>query len=285
MTQPLSIQSLQGVSETLLLPLFCRAWLSQRSPNRFQDLEAERLVAVLTPLLKAQSPVFYRRFVKRPSRMLTLFLALRARHFDQRVQHFLQQAPQGRVIQLACGLDTRFQRLGCPEIDWLDLDFQSVIDLRQALNLQVTPCWAGSALDLDWLQSQDRQQPTLILIEGLLMYLPPDQIRNLFRMLADHFQQAQIVAEVFSARVSAALSKGPLRPLFQLKFGLASPVTFQGGLHQSREAEAWHPRLYYQGDWSYFDEADLLGAWPRALIQPMRQVQWVVHYAIGRGLE
>lgn len=285
MSQPLSIQSLQGVSETLLLPLFCRAWVSQRSPNRFQDLEAERVVATLTPLLKAQSPVFYRRFVKHPAKMLSLFLALRARHFDQRVQHFLQQAPQGRVIQLACGLDTRFQRLGGPAIDWLDLDFQSVIDLRQQLNLQASPFWSGSALDLEWLQKQERQQPTLILIEGLLMYLPPDQIRSLFRMLADHFQQAQIVAEVFSARVSAALSKGPLSPLFQFTFGLSSAVTFQGGLHHSREAEAWHARLHYQGDWSYFDEPDLLGAWPRALIQPMRQVQWVVHYAIGRGLD
>ncbi len=285
MPESLSIKNLQGVSETLLLPLFCRAWLSSRSPDRFQDLEAERVVAELTPLIKEQMPLFYRRFVRRPSRMLTLFLALRARHFDQRVQHFLQQAPQGRVIQLACGLDTRYQRLGSPAIDWLDLDFQSVIDWRQNLNLQVTPFWAGSALDLDWLQNQDRKLPTLILIEGLLMYLPPDQIRNLFRMLADHFQEAQIVAEVFSARVTAALSKGPLKPLFQLKFGLSSPVTFQGGLHQSREAESWHARLHYQGDWSYFDEPGLLGAWPRALIQPMRQVQWVVHYAIGKGLE
>lgn len=276
-------QALSGVSETLLIPLFCRAWESAAAEAVLRDPQAEALAAQLEPVLKRQAPRFYKRFLKRRPQPLVTWMALRARHFDQTAAAFLEQHPAGQVVQLACGLDTRFQRIGgparYPEAQWLELDLPAVIELRQRWGLQQTPFYAGSVLEPGWLELLDPARPSLLLIEGLLMYLPRSQTQLLFQRLAEHFEQAEIAAEFFAHWLARLTADGPLKHSFQFKFGLNSAVTFQGGLYHSHEPEHWHPRLKFDSEWSFFDEKNRF-QWLNPLGLAFRHVQWVVHYSL-----
>lgn len=54
--------------------------------------------------------------------------ALRARKIDDRVRAFCAQHPDGIVLDLGCGLDTRMlRRTPPPGVDWYDVDYAEVI--------------------------------------------------------------------------------------------------------------------------------------------------------------
>ncbi|MEZ0371355.1 MAG: class I SAM-dependent methyltransferase [Candidatus Sericytochromatia bacterium] len=283
MTAPLSLDTLSGVSETLLIPLFGRVWEYEEAHPLLSDAGAHALGQRLLPLLEASGSRFHQAIVhRRWPDSLQVLMALRTRHFDAVTRAFLDRHADAQVVMLGCGLDGRYERLGCPPVDWLNIDLPDVIALRRQL-FDVHPGLrelAISALDPAWLDQIDRTRPTLVLAEGLLMYLTPDQIRGLFCLLADSLR-GEFLAEVVAQWAVSALSQIVLRQALQLKTGAA----FAGGLHSAREPESWHPALKHLGNWGYLDAQEPrlglmnLGAWT-----PFRHLQWVVHYALSGDL-
>ena len=61
-------------------------------------------------------------------------LAMRSHYFDQACREFLDHHPEGQVLNLGCGLDSRIYRVDPPaELPWFDLDYPEVMDLRDRL--------------------------------------------------------------------------------------------------------------------------------------------------------
>ena len=56
---------------------------------------------------------------------------LRARMFDRYVEDFLAAHPRGTVVEIGCGLDTRFDRVDNGRVRWFDLDLPDAIALRR----------------------------------------------------------------------------------------------------------------------------------------------------------
>src|SRR6266568_494591 len=102
-------------------------------------------------------------------------IALRARQFDRWTAAFVAQHPDADVLHLGCGLDSRVYRVDPPPtVSWFDVDYPEVIELRQRLYPQ-RPAYAmlgASVLDPNWLDGVPTDRPTLIVAEGLSMYLP-----------------------------------------------------------------------------------------------------------------
>jgi len=284
MSVALSLDSLSGVSETLLIPFFCRYWESRNPQTRFQDPEAEAIGDLLLPLLAESSHRFHQDIVQRRwPKPLQVSLALRCQHFDSLTQHFLAaHGERAQVVLLACGLDSRYQRLGRPEVDWVELDLPDVMALRGQLFQPQSRVrnLACSVLDPVWMQQLDPQRPTLIQAEGLLMYLPRQQIRQLFRDCAAYFTQAELAVEVVAHWLAEQLSQGVLQGWFQGRFHLKG-TTFQGGLVSAREPESWHAAIRLLQQWSFFDEQE-----PRLSLlnllrtTPLREMQSVVRYRL-----
>ncbi len=83
------------------------------------------------------------------------------------------------MVNIACGLDTRFQRLDDGHVTWYDLDLPDVIELRRRLleDSERHRTIAASALDPDWpdqLGEGEASGDVLVIIEGLSMYLEQD---------------------------------------------------------------------------------------------------------------
>ncbi len=134
---------MSAISETLLLPLAYRAAESRRPDGLIHDPKAIEIVAQLAYDF---SKLDRQRFQQ-------LNVGLRAREFDRAVRAFLTQHPNGVVVDIGCGLDTRFERVDNGQVTWFNLDFPEVMALRERFFAPHPRCHtlACSALEFDWM--------------------------------------------------------------------------------------------------------------------------------------
>jgi O-methyltransferase involved in polyketide biosynthesis len=163
-----------GVQATMLVTLFLRALDSkEKEPVLGDHLAAEAVDRIDYDWTRLDKPSITR---------ARLGLALRARQFDEWAADFLRRNPGATVLQLACGLDSRAFRLGLPAgVRWFDVDLSDVMALRRKLydetdNYRMI---AASVTDDAWLAEIPVGRPVLIIAEGLVMYLPETDVRQL----------------------------------------------------------------------------------------------------------
>jgi O-methyltransferase involved in polyketide biosynthesis len=163
---------------------------------------------------------------------------LRARRIDAWVREWIAANPGGTVLQLACGLDARALRVGAPERGrWIDTDLPDVVALRRRV-LPEPPRYrllAGSATESDWLEEVPTDAPVLVVAEGLVEYLRPEETHALLgRLLVCFPGGGEMVFDVVSPHV------GRLAGVFGWQmYGLEDP----------RLPERWYPGLSLTGDY------------------------------------
>lgn len=276
---PIRLDSLTGVSQTLMIPLFCRAWEHETANSLLPDPMAATIVSQLNVLLEnSDNPYHQSMLTRRWPALLKLIMSMRARHFDRRCLDFIQRHPDAQVVMLGCGLDSRYERLNQPDIPWYNLDLPHVMNLRQ----QLFPTYATvndlaySVLDFKWFEHIDQRRPTIFLAEGLFMYLARSQTRHLFKHLAENFT-GELIAEVMSQPAIQAVGN----KILQVTTRMESGTVFVGGLYHSREPEAWHPQIRFVDDWTFFDEREpRLGLHNLVRFTPYQRIQWVVRYQL-----
>jgi methyltransferase (TIGR00027 family) len=97
------------------------------------------------------------------------------------------------VLNLASGLDTRPYRLPLPPaLRWIDVDFPDVVAYKQTQLASARPACALEYAGVDLTDSAQRSvllaragtgRAVLVITEGLLIYLSPDQVTALARAL------------------------------------------------------------------------------------------------------
>jgi len=175
--------NLDGVSETLLISLWARAQVIER--DRYAKELVQRIDYDFSRFEKWKKPLGY-----------TLF---RTNIFDNEVASFLISHPDAVIINIGAGLDTRFFRIDNGKIIWYELDLPEVIALRKQL-IQETERHrfiSGSITDKQWVNEiQEKNRPTLFIIEGVLMYLKESEVKKFFKCAADNFPSAEVVVEI-----------------------------------------------------------------------------------------
>jgi methyltransferase (TIGR00027 family) len=115
---------------------------------------------------------------------------LRAKQLDDWATEYLSRHPDASVLHLGCGLDSRAFRLDLPGgVHWFDVDLPEVIELRRRLYPERDGyrMIASSVVEEEWLHQVPADRPTLVIGEGLLMYLAPDDVDGLLRRITDRF--------------------------------------------------------------------------------------------------
>ena len=136
--------ALGPVQETLLIPLLGRAAETQKANGLIQDDKAVEIVAALDY-----------DFSKWQKSKTLAAATLRTRMVDQDVQAFLADHPTGTVVEIGCGLNTRFERLDNGQARWFDLDLPDSLALRRRF-FQDEPrriMLEASVLDTDWMET------------------------------------------------------------------------------------------------------------------------------------
>lgn len=280
----ISHQELSGVAETLLLTLHLRAMESQRSDALIKD---EKAVALVKQISDAGRYDFSRIKSIQLSEANKLVLILRNREFDRYAQDFLRRHPDAVVVHIGCGLDTRFERVDNGHVEWYDLDFPEVIELRRELigdeggRYHLLAC---SVLDCVWLEAVEahHQRPFLFLAEGVFMYFKKAQVRSLVLMLRDNFPGAELVFDAYS-------------PIHVWRHNLQTSTSkiyihVRWGLWRGQEIERWGNAsptgagIRLLDEWGYFDRPEPRLAYIRWLrpIEALARTMRIYHFALER---
>ncbi|MCA2265679.1 methyltransferase [Mycobacterium marseillense] len=196
-------------------------------------------------------------------------VALRAKKFDDWCADFLSRHPDAVVLHLGCGLDGRAVRLDLPpSVSWFDVDQPSVIGLRRQLydDTEHYRMIGSSVTELHWLDGVPTGRPTLVVAEGLLMYLREEEVRRLLQRLIDRFPGGEMHFDTLSA----------LAPLLSKVF---TRGIIAWGIRDARQVAAWHPRL------RFLEQTPALAGYehiPSTAVRMIYKVTWVTG---GRGYD
>ncbi len=194
-----AVKDLHGLPGTLWYTLRARAEEQAQPQPLIQDPLAAAWYGQLPPppaVAQAMSVTY--------SPVFQLATAVRARLYDDVTQDFLTRYPAAQVVELGAGLSTRFQRLGCPAVPWWELDLPPAIEVRRLVDKEtaVHRFLAASMLAAEWVKPvQETAVPpaqTLFIAEGVLFFLLPDHVRQLFNILRTHFPGALLAADVLT---------------------------------------------------------------------------------------
>jgi len=269
-------QTLSGVAETLLLPLYNRAMESQRPDAMIKD---EKAVELVTQMRLDFSPVRQIRITELP-KVIRIILT---REIDRYARNFLARHPQAVVVHIGCGLDTRFGRVAerNGQVEWYDLDVPDVIDLRRKFiggegeRYHLLAC---SVLEDAWMEAvkMHAPRPVLFLAEGVFIFFTEAQVRSLVLTLRDRFPGAELV---FDGWKPFEIWVGN-RYLSPSKFG----GLMQWGFWSSREIERWGSGIRLLDAWGFFDQPEpRLSSyrWMAPLFRLLKPIR-VFHFQLGK---
>lgn len=189
-----------AVSPTLLIPLFVRAQESKRSDAILYDEMAESLL----------ESIDYDFSLLTENYESALCCVIRARYFDDCLVDFCSKHDNVVIVNVGCGLDTRYQRIGSKaKAVYYDLDLPDVIELRRKLipESENNIFLSGSVLDSDWLKflyEKHKNDNIVFVFEGVLMYFDKKDIIHVFNNITSHFVKGELYFEMFGNRIQAS---------------------------------------------------------------------------------
>lgn len=264
------LHSLDGVPQTLLITLLVRARETQRPDGVFRD---EKAVEMVNRINADFSKL-------RMQRHDEIAVILRLRRFDRHVCDFLTRNPDGVVVHIGCGLDTRYERIGNDCVEWFDLDVPKVMELRK--KLVATQAFhyhtiTSSVFEADWLAEVERfkPRPFLFVAEGVLPYFEETQVRELFIRLSGHFPGCEFVCDAHTPFVIWAdnihLAYAGIKARLQWK------------LKDPRDVESWGKGFCLLDEWNYYaDDEPLMKPflWVR-MFPGLARSSGIYHYRLG----
>ncbi len=213
---------MDSVGKTLFIPLYGKAAVSRKGiilsdPTAEQIWEAEGFP------------------VKRRSRSkwLAYFMAMRAAVFDNWLREEMAKDREAVILQVGCGLDSRIERVGAGGHRWYDVDFEEVIGLRKRFfqpdeQYHMLP---GDLREPGWLRSIPEGTNALIALEGISMYLQPEEMQSFLRSAGEHFREVSLLMDCYTEKGARATKvKNPIRDVgVTAAYGTDDPAVWEQG--------------------------------------------------------
>jgi O-methyltransferase involved in polyketide biosynthesis len=220
-----SRQSIQlgQVQESLLVPLYARALDSLSKRPILNDPKAVEMVQSID--------WDFRRFNQRRR---VIGCTLRTAGFDEWVKDFLSRHPQGTVVEIGAGLNTRFERLDNGTVHWFDLDLPDTVELRRKFFTdsarRVT--LAASILDPGWMAAvRQSPGPYCFVAEAVFIYLTEPEVKAALAQIAANFPRVSIALDTASRRAVEHENRDHARRKLEAHFAWAC--------EDPREIERW----------------------------------------------
>ena len=212
---------MDSVNQTLYIPLYGKAYVSRKGII-LQDPKAEQIWQKESFPLRG----------KAKSKWLAYYMSMRAAVFDAWVTEKLAAAEDAVVLHLGCGMDSRALRVGNDSIVWYDVDFPDVIRARQQYfgESAVYRMLPGDAREGQWLENIPCGGAAIVVMEGISMYISPEELKKLLERLAGHFSQVFLLMDCYTD-LAAKMSRyrNPIRDVGVTQvYGLDDPHTLSG---------------------------------------------------------
>lgn len=180
---------MDSVNKTLYIPLYCKAAVSRRG-ILLHDPKAQEVWAAEGFPLKG----------KARSKWLTLYMGMRSAVFDRWLEETLARLPNAVILHLGCGMDSRCLRVDSGNCQWFDVDFPEVMAERRRYFSETERChMIGSDIrEKSWLSQIPAGRPVVIVMEGVSMYLKPEELRAVLSHWKQHFGHLHLLMDCYT---------------------------------------------------------------------------------------
>lgn len=220
------------VNKTLYIPLYGKAYVSRRG-LLLQDKKAEEI------WLREGFPLKG----KAKSKWLAYNMGMRSAVFDRWLKEKLEEFPDAVVLHPGCGMDSRVTRVDAGSRNWFDVDFPAVIQERQRYFAETATYHMipSDIRDMTWLSQIPAGSKGILVMEGLSMYLTPEELKAVLKQWKAHFSQLSILMDSYTVFAAKATKyKNPINEVGVTQvYGFDDPLelTEDTGLQFIRELD------------------------------------------------
>lgn len=212
---------MDSVNKTLYIPLYGKAWVSRKG-ILLHDPKAEEIWASEGFALKGKSK----------SKWLAYYMGMRAAVFDRWVKARMEADPAAVILHIGCGMDSRCARVGGQAHRWFDIDFPEVVRERKRYYRETEHYKMRSAdiRDAGWLAQIPGGNATIVM-EGVSMYLRPDELKQTLGQICAHFEEVYLLMDCYTEfAAKASRVKNPINDVGVTQvWGLDDPKSLEGG--------------------------------------------------------
>ena len=211
---------MNSVNKTLYIPLYGKSYVSKRGLF-LSDKKAEEIWEAEGFSIKGKSK----------SKWLAYYMGVRSAVFDEWLKQQIAERPDATILHIGCGMDSRVLRVKTDGQKWYDVDFPEVIEerkryFRESENYKMI---SADARKSDWLDSIGEKGFAIVVMEGLSMYLTPEEMQGLTKSLCDHFENLTLLADCYTS-FAAKMSKhrNPINDVGVTEvYGIDDPSMYQ----------------------------------------------------------
>ena len=207
---------MNSINKTLYIPLYGKAFVSSRGII-LRDPRAEAIWTAEGFPLKGRSR----------SKWLAYYMGMRSAVFDRWLTAQLEAHPDAVVLHIGCGLDSRYERVGCGDRLWYDVDLPEVIAERRRYYSESERYHmiASDVQSPDLLAAIPAGGRAVVVMEGVSMYLPPEALRSVLAGWRAHFSGLHLLMDHYSPfAAKASRYKNPINDVGVTQvYGLDDP--------------------------------------------------------------
>ncbi|ADC47352.1 methyltransferase [Methanobrevibacter ruminantium M1] len=180
--------NLEGVEKTMLLTLYTKAKHSQKPNHKFFDYMAIDII----------SEIDYDFSIADKDRSMQMGVISRTIVLDDMVSEYIRSHPKCTIVNIASGMDTRFNRLDNGIIKWYNVDLENSANFRlnYIKDTERVKTLAYSAMDPSWAEEIEASGDVLFIIEGLTMYLTEVENKQILDIIDENFKSCTIFTEI-----------------------------------------------------------------------------------------
>jgi O-methyltransferase involved in polyketide biosynthesis len=212
------------VEQTLFIPLLGKAYENKKKFPILTDTKSieiiENLDFDIKPLLN--------------SGIGNIFFCLRTKIIDNFVEKYIDKNKTNIILHLGCGLDSRCERIPVNNVDWYDIDFPDVINVRRKFYAENKNYHliSSSITKNEWLNTIPKGNYNYIVVsEGVFQYLKENEIKELLISIKNDIGKYTLIIDAIN-KLSLKLSKND-------KSIKNTGVTLYWGIDSPKEITKW----------------------------------------------
>ena len=182
------MEKLNGVANTLYVPLYARIYVSKKFPEYFFDEMALRI--------GAQLPVDISKGSFEYTNMASV---ARYYNMDKMIIKFIEEHKVSNIVLLGIGLETAYDRItqkcGLGEVNYYGIDLPEVIEIRKKYfgERKQETLIAEDMFEMKWKEQIDTSIPTLLIISGVFQYFFEEKIIEFIKNLKKEFPYGELI--------------------------------------------------------------------------------------------
>jgi O-methyltransferase involved in polyketide biosynthesis len=180
-----AMESLQGVANTLFIPLAARVFASKKFPEYFYDEKS----------LSLEKYIPGDNIQKKSSEYSFMASAARYYNMDNMVKSFIAKHQNCNIVYLGAGLETAYYRINNQSAMFYEVDLPEVIDIRRStLGEHENEVLAGGDIfDTSWIHKIDKPFPSLLIASGVFQYFTEDKVLQLITNIRANLKGAELI--------------------------------------------------------------------------------------------